>query len=122
MDSGSFYESLKVNKEIQEAPDPMLRKRINYLIGIGILVSLVGHFLGLFANSFFKGLIPIGFISTTIGSGIFLPKTKMTIEFENNDNLEPFRYFLDKIILKLWTEMFLIWMGVETFLVAMRKF
>jgi len=88
----------------------MLRKRINQLIGYGILVFVGGFVLGLAVNKYFQLLIPIGTISTYLGIIIFFRTTNLKAEFEFSKDEDFLTYFWNKIVLKFWTFVFSIWM------------
>lgn len=85
---------------------------INRLIGYGILVFLIGFFLGVNWIKSVQLLIPIGSLMTFFGAFYFLKQTNLQEEFRMNPKDDVLTYFWDVLVLKLWTCMFLIWMIV----------
>jgi hypothetical protein len=93
----------------------MDRKRINYLIGYGILVFLLGFFAGTFWLNHFQWLILIGAGMTFTGIFFFFKKTDLWAEFAFNDGDDFLTYFWDTLALKIWTAIFALWMIVMVF-------
>ena len=85
---------------------------INRLIGYGILVFLIGLFLGVNWIKCVQLLIPIRSLMTFFGVFYFLKQTNIQEEFRMNPKDDVLTYFWDVLVLKLWTCMFLIWMIV----------
>ncbi len=87
-------------------------RTINRLIGYGILVFLIGFFLGVNWIKSVQLLIPIGSLMTFFGVFYFLKQTNLREEFRMNPKDDVLTYFWDVLVLKLWTCMFLILMIV----------
>ena len=93
---------------------------INRLIGYGILLFLIGFFLGVNWIKSVQLLIPIGSLMTFFGVFYFLKQTNLQEEFRMNPKDDVLTYFWDVLVLKLWTCMFLIWMVVMNWMLISR--
>ena len=93
---------------------------INRLIGYGILVFLIGFFLGVNWIKSLQLLIPIGSLMTVFGVFYFLKQTNLQGEFREDPKDDVLTYFWDVLVLKLWTCMFLIWMIVMNWMLITR--
>jgi len=84
-------------------------KKINRLIGYGILVFLVG-FLGLHLIEYVQLLMPVGSLLTFIGVFFFFKDTKLSDQFRKEPGEDALTYFWNVIVLKLWTFIIVVWM------------
>ena len=85
-------------------------KTINSLIGYGILVFLIGFFLGLILIKYLQLLMPVGSLMTFTGVFYFFKTTNLNDQFRKTDDEDLLTYFWNVIVLKLWTFIFLLWM------------
>lgn len=85
---------------------------VNRLIGYGILIFLIGFFVGVNWVKYGQLLIPLGSLMTFVGVFFFLRQTDMREEFRMDRRDDVLTYFWNVLVLKLWTLMFLIWMMV----------
>jgi len=90
----------------------MTIKLINRLIGFGIVVFLMGVFLGFNWIKHLQLLIPVGSLMTFCGVFFFFKYTNLTEQFHKDPDEDALTYFWDVVILKLWTFGFILWMIV----------
>lgn len=90
----------------------MERKKINQLVGYGILIFLSGFFGGRFLHQFLQWLILLGSLMTFLGIYFFFKTVNLKTEFEFNQRDDFLTYFWNKLVLKLWTLIFTLWMIV----------
>lgn len=88
----------------------MTRKSITKLIGFGILLFVIGFFLGLFWIRYLQWLIPVGSVMTFAGVFLFFKVTNVIEEFAKDKSEDVLTYFWNTIVLKLWTLIFMLWM------------
>jgi len=93
----------------------MPRSRINYLIGYGILIFLIGFFAGVHWLKYFQWLIFPGAIMTFFGIYFFFKYTDLAEKFapgKIDDLDDALTYFWNVVVLKLWTFIIAVWMIV----------
>jgi mannose/fructose/N-acetylgalactosamine-specific phosphotransferase system component IIC len=88
----------------------MTKRKINRLIGYGILVFIFGFFAGQFLFTYLQFLIPIGTLVTFTGVFFYFKTTNLINEFTKYRNEDILTYFWNVIVLKLWTFIFVLWM------------
>lgn len=88
----------------------MTRKTINKLIGFGILLFVIGVFVGRIWIHDLQWLIPIGTLMTITGVFFFFKTTNLNDEFTKDKNEDILTYFWNVIVLKFWTFIFMLWM------------
>ena len=98
------------------------KKRINQLIGYGILVFVSGFVLGLTVNEYLQLLMPLGTISTYLGIIIFFKTTDLKSEFTQDKGEDPLSYFWNKIVLKFWSLIFAFWMFMMNIILVANGF
>jgi hypothetical protein len=87
-------------------------RTINRMIGYGVLVFLIGFFIGVHWIKYVQLLIPIGSLMAFCGVFFFFKETNLEEEFAMDPKDDVLTYFGDVILLKFWTFIILIWMIV----------
>jgi hypothetical protein len=85
-------------------------RTINRIIGYGILVFLIGFFIGVHWIKYVQLLIPVGSLMAFFGVFYFFKQTDLEEEFTMDPKDDLLTYFFDVIVLKFWTFIILIWM------------
>ena len=85
-------------------------KTINRFIGYGILIFLIGFFLGLYWIKYLQIAILIGSGLTFVGIFFFFNSLKLTDQFRKDPSDDFLTYFWNVIVLRFWTFIIAIWM------------
>ena len=87
-------------------------RTINRTIGYGILVFLIGFFLGIHLLKYLQLLMSVGFLMTAIGIFYFFKETNLKEQFQKDHDEDFLTYFWNVIFFKLQTFMLFVWMIV----------
>jgi hypothetical protein len=90
----------------------MTKKQINWLIGIGIFLFLIGFLIGFHWFRYLQLLIPIGSFMTFAGVIIFFIMTDLDKEFSKKPTDDYLTFFWNVLALKVWTFILMTWMIV----------
>lgn len=90
----------------------MKKQTINRLVGVGIILFLVGFFLGEYWMEGFHLLIPLGTVCTLTGIFYFFKTTDWVVEFTKDPQDDLITYFWNVLALKIWTFLLTLWMLV----------
>ena len=80
------------------------------LIGYGILIFVIGYIVGYAWVKPLQYLILLGTMMTYTGTIFFFKETDLKQEFKVEKGEDAMTYFWNKIVLKFWTFIFLVWM------------
>lgn len=88
----------------------MKRVNINRLIGYGVLTFAVGYIVGYAWVKPLQYLILVGTLMTYSGIISFFKETDLNQEFKAEKGEDAMTYFWNRIVLKVWTFIFMVWM------------
>jgi hypothetical protein len=94
---------------------PVEAKTINALVGYGILVFVLGFFIGVYWFTWAQLLMPAGTLLTFTGVFLFFKHTNLATEFAITGSVDLLTYFWNVIALKWWTLVFVVWMMIMNF-------